>query len=538
MAEVSLRNWEGIVSRLEVAINLPGLTDFTGLYEREIVKGGVFVETPGMEPTIKDPITVVLRVDGVDGVLRLHGEVVQVMAGEQQASGQTPGVGVQLYDLDSETHASIKAVVDGESEQWPEIVDPEVAKLVSHLTGRVARANSRELLKDLELSDDPTVEEIDEAFQLFTRQYHPDRFASLGSEKVKDLSTTLFALTKKRLDKIRKEAARSAKARDAVKEKVAEQAAVDPIKGGTTGPLQKPRVATEASRRSSTGPQDRPGSRPVTRPGSRPVPRPATGPQSRPGTQPVPRPGTQPVPRPATGPQSRPGTQPVPRPGTKPVPRSETGPQQRVGTQPVPRPGTGPVPRPGTGPQQRVGTQPVPRPGTGPVPQPDVAAKTRTRAGLGGRGRVDPLKEAARGRMALRRKAYKEASNHFARAVLADPDSAEYLALLGRATFLADRERHDEAQKLLDKAAALDPNYEWTWVYMGQMAKMLDNEKRAMEHFRQALRINPNNSEAKIEVRVHERRGKAKAAAASETTSAKKDKGSLLGGLFGRGKKK
>ena len=122
------------------------------------------------------------------------------------------------------------------------------------------------------------------------------------------------------------------------------------------------------------------------------------------------------------------------------------------------------------------------------------------------RSRINPKLESAQGKAAINKKRYAEAVGHYSKAVLAAPESAEYLASLGWARFLANRDDHIAAAGLLENAANKAPNYEWPWIYLGRMSKILGNKHRANEYFQEVLAIDPKNPEARSEVRLWEKR--------------------------------
>jgi tetratricopeptide (TPR) repeat protein len=56
--------------------------------------------------------------------------------------------------------------------------------------------------------------------------------------------------------------------------------------------------------------------------------------------------------------------------------------------------------------------------------------------------------------------------------------------------------RSDEAFRALDTAQSIDPNFEVTYVYRGQLFQKLNNPAAAEQQFRRALEINPHNQQA------------------------------------------
>jgi len=110
-----------------------------------------------------------------------------------------------------------------------------------------------------------------------------------------------------------------------------------------------------------------------------------------------------------------------------------------------------------------------------------------------------------RGEMALRRSQFESARDLFEEAVDLNPDEAEYQALLAWATWLcADDKIHVSAavQKRLGDAVALSPLCVPAHFYRGQVAKQIGRTQAAIEAFKQVLEIQPDHSEAKLELRV------------------------------------
>jgi len=110
-----------------------------------------------------------------------------------------------------------------------------------------------------------------------------------------------------------------------------------------------------------------------------------------------------------------------------------------------------------------------------------------------------------RGEMSLRRSQFETARELFEEAVALNPDEAEYQALLAWATWLcADDKIQVSAavQKRLGDAVALSPLCVPAHFYRGQVAKQIGRTQAAIEAFKQVLEIQPDNSEAKLELRV------------------------------------
>ncbi len=110
-----------------------------------------------------------------------------------------------------------------------------------------------------------------------------------------------------------------------------------------------------------------------------------------------------------------------------------------------------------------------------------------------------------RGEMALRRNQFEAAKGLFEEAVQLNPDEAEYQALLAWATWLCAPDKIQVSaavQKRLGDAVALSPRCVPAHFYRGQVAKNIGRTQAAIEAFKQVLEIQPEHSEAKLELRV------------------------------------
>ncbi len=96
------------------------------------------------------------------------------------------------------------------------------------------------------------------------------------------------------------------------------------------------------------------------------------------------------------------------------------------------------------------------------------------------------------------------------RAMNADPDQADYIALYAwakanRPERMAARD-FGESISLLNNAIAKEPRCERARFYRGTLLKMIGKEKAAMVDFREAAELNPRNIDAAREVRLYEMR--------------------------------
>ncbi len=110
-----------------------------------------------------------------------------------------------------------------------------------------------------------------------------------------------------------------------------------------------------------------------------------------------------------------------------------------------------------------------------------------------------------RGEMALRRSQFESARDLFDEAVALNPDEAEYQALCAWATWLCAEDKIQVSaavQKRLGDAVALSPLCVPAHFYRGQVAKQIGRTQAAIEAFKQVLEIQPEHSEAKLELRV------------------------------------
>ncbi|HEY8144021.1 MAG TPA: J domain-containing protein, partial [Kofleriaceae bacterium] len=110
-----------------------------------------------------------------------------------------------------------------------------------------------------------------------------------------------------------------------------------------------------------------------------------------------------------------------------------------------------------------------------------------------------------RGEMALRRSQFDAAKALFEEAVELNSDEAEYQALLAWATWLCAPDKIQVSaavQKRLGDAVALSPLCAPAHFYRGQVSKHIGRTQAAIEAFKQVLEIQPEHSEAKLELRV------------------------------------
>ncbi len=115
---------------------------------------------------------------------------------------------------------------------------------------------------------------------------------------------------------------------------------------------------------------------------------------------------------------------------------------------------------------------------------------------------VDPLEAEARfqqGQQHLAANRPDQAVTAFSRALELDPDSADYRAHLGWATFLSrpsDPESHLDAVGHLDQALAMNPDERSALVFYGRICARTDNTANAVQYLERALDVDPADEEA------------------------------------------
>ena len=115
------------------------------------------------------------------------------------------------------------------------------------------------------------------------------------------------------------------------------------------------------------------------------------------------------------------------------------------------------------------------------------------------------------GEMALRRNQYDIAQQAFRKAVELNPDEADHHSLLAWTTFVAapEADKHAVAatsRGILERAAKMAPRSPTSRLYLGRIARLLDQDNVALRHFRDALEIAPQHVEIAAELRVLESR--------------------------------
>lgn len=128
------------------------------------------------------------------------------------------------------------------------------------------------------------------------------------------------------------------------------------------------------------------------------------------------------------------------------------------------------------------------------------------------------------GEVYFKKRDYKQADEHFARAHLLDKGAAS-LAAQAWAIYMDPTRKAEAAgaRAMMQKALTLDPACDRAHYQLGVIARVEGDMERAEKHFREAVRVNPRHLEASQELRLIEMRRKKEKDAA----------GKKGGGLFG-----
>ncbi|NOZ86898.1 MAG: hypothetical protein GXP49_11635 [Deltaproteobacteria bacterium] len=354
---------------------------------------------------------------------------------------------------------------------------PEVDKVVTSLKRLLGKVQTREILTVLDLNSEASAEEIDRAFkETFIPRYHPDRFAGYNDKEIKELTNTLFASTKKAVERLKQDAIRSANMVNSIKEKAKEKPPIEPTKDGTTNPIQQIALGHKPGRKAKDN-----QSRSKQPPPSKKIhPRPSRVDKGK-----------------ATG-------------DTVPLYTIKEEKRNKKQDSPLKKHGS-------------------PRSGTK-----DTNDTSRRRTAMGSSFRGNPVQEAVRGRALLRKKDYAGAAQCFARAAYLEKKSAEYKALLGWAMFMEDHSKKREAKALLEKACKLDDDYYLPLYYLGMIFKIEGDLKKALEFFEKSKALNPRNPDVNAELRAAQRKQSIKASPGKKTERSKKRGGTPSGGILSK----
>ena len=85
-------------------------------------------------------------------------------------------------------------------------------------------------------------------------------------------------------------------------------------------------------------------------------------------------------------------------------------------------------------------------------------------------------------------------------------EEAEHYVYLGWAQFLTTKDDKktaaNNAKTMINKGLAMRANIDMAYIFLGRLAKAMDQTEEAEKHFNKALQINPNNDQAESELRV------------------------------------
>jgi curved DNA-binding protein CbpA len=117
----------------------------------------------------------------------------------------------------------------------------------------------------------------------------------------------------------------------------------------------------------------------------------------------------------------------------------------------------------------------------------------------------------------------------------ADPEQADYLAMLAwlESQKTQDKDQTRQRIAMLDKALKMNANCERAYFYRGMLHKRMDNTLAAVKDFKQAADLNPRNLDALREVRLYAMR-KDPAGSGKGNSMAPGKGGDTGGGLFGK----
>jgi tetratricopeptide (TPR) repeat protein len=113
------------------------------------------------------------------------------------------------------------------------------------------------------------------------------------------------------------------------------------------------------------------------------------------------------------------------------------------------------------------------------------------------------------GEVFFKKRDYRQAEEHFARAHAVDKGAAS-LAAQGWAIYMDPTRKAEatQARAMMQRALTIDPNCDRAYYQLGVIARVEGDMERAEKHFRDAARINPRHLEANQELRLIEMRRK------------------------------
>ena len=105
----------------------------------------------------------------------------------------------------------------------------------------------------------------------------------------------------------------------------------------------------------------------------------------------------------------------------------------------------------------------------------------------------------------LKVRRYKAAAKALKRAIELSPEESEYMTYFALALFKSDPERPDvlnQAMEVLLASREINPGFDLTHLYLGQVYQALGKERQAEKSFEMAVQANPNCTEALRELRL------------------------------------
>lgn len=131
-----------------------------------------------------------------------------------------------------------------------------------------------------------------------------------------------------------------------------------------------------------------------------------------------------------------------------------------------------------------------------------LSQKEAEKGGLNPRAAVNAEITFTQGELFLKNKNYTRAKELFAKAANLNPHEPEYRCFLGWATYLDDPTQYVSAVKLINGAVQEHPNLDKGYYFLGCILKARNELSQAEGAFKRAITANPNNVEAKRELRL------------------------------------
>jgi DNA-binding response OmpR family regulator/DnaJ-domain-containing protein 1 len=107
-----------------------------------------------------------------------------------------------------------------------------------------------------------------------------------------------------------------------------------------------------------------------------------------------------------------------------------------------------------------------------------------------------------RGEALMRQRQYAEARAAFEEAIALYPDEGEFHAWLGWSQFQADPQHAEVAVRSIERAVALNPKLDKSYLFLGYLHKATGRPDKAEKQFEKAIQSNPDCTEALRELRL------------------------------------